>query len=590
MDTQNRHIIGRQSFFLKLPGRENAYALQQRVGRLFWERLAPALEQLFDRLAGPEELIEIDRLEIDIGPVNLDRLGDELENKIIAALEEALRKQLRQPAPGTIQRHVRLGTFDQWLFYLEKGYLPWNSPAELTEQEWQTRVIETLALHAEALERLRRLAISHPRVRRRLLLQYPDRFQVQVAEVFTGHPQGELLAFKEQLFQFLKTATGKGKDHSLFRENYRKSMMLTRTRSSFRNAYWELVFERVLSKSEKLEWRPLAAGVVAGLLRAEAVAKSMPALRKQERESGGKVLIQVLREWLKEEGLEWHLVTVAGKPGVDPQATLPQDQLDGAAAEREESSREAGSPTENTGPEAEAAGKAGTAQEKDSPTEDTTDETAPAMGKEEIDKTIAAGEEEIIGKQEPEPEKMKYPPSSDAEEPPFEIGEGASIFVRHAGVVLLHPFLPAFFRKFDLLEEEDFRNALSRHRAVHLLHYLSAGTAGLPEYEMVLPKFLCGMPLDIPLEREITITEEEQEESDTLLQAAIEHWGALGSTSADGLREGFLQRDGKLEKRPNGWYLVVEQKTIDILLDQLPWSISMIKLPWMKELLRVEWA
>ena len=91
------------------------------------------------------------------------------------------------------------------------------------------------------------------------------------------------------------------------------------------------------------------------------------------------------------------------------------------------------------------------------------------------------------------------------------------------------------------------------------------------------------------MDHTITITKEEKKEANNLLQAVIEHWGALGGTSPDGLREGFLTRQGKLEKEQTGWRLYVEQKTLDILLDRLPWNLSLIKLPWMKELLKVEW-
>jgi hypothetical protein len=41
--------------------------------------------------------------------------------------------------------------------------------------------------------------------------------------------------------------------------------------------------------------------------------------------------------------------------------------------------------------------------------------------------------------------------------------------------------------------------------------------------------------------------------------------------------------------RDGDWLLQVEAKTVDILLNQLPWGISMIKLPWMQRMLWIEW-
>ncbi|MEM6806757.1 MAG: contractile injection system tape measure protein, partial [Bacteroidota bacterium] len=146
-----------------------------------------------------------------------------------------------------------------------------------------------------------------------------------------------------------------------------------------------------------------------------------------------------------------------------------------------------------------------------------------------------------------------------------------------------------FFEKLQVLDGNHFKDEIARQRAIHLLQFLATGVTQLPDYELLLPKFLCALPFEIPIEREVNITKEEKEESEKLLQVMIDHWGALGTTTPDGLREGFLQRAGKLEKRQNGWYLQIENRTIDMLLNQLPWNLSMIQLPWMKELLRVEW-
>ena len=167
---------------------------------------------------------------------------------------------------------------------------------------------------------------------------------------------------------------------------------------------------------------------------------------------------------------------------------------------------------------------------------------------------------------------------------------GTAHYIFNAGVIMLHPFLLHYFKALKLVERDQFINDLAQQKAIHLIQYLATRERGLPEYELLLPKFLCNLPFDVPIEREVEITESEMQEGEELLMAAIKHWGALGDASPDALREGFLQREGKLEKRQNGWYLKVEQKTLDILLGKLPWGLGIIKLPWMEELLRVEWA
>ncbi len=161
--------------------------------------------------------------------------------------------------------------------------------------------------------------------------------------------------------------------------------------------------------------------------------------------------------------------------------------------------------------------------------------------------------------------------------------------VQQAGIILLHPFLPAFFKKVGLVEGGQFLHPDSRQRAVCLLHFLATGELIFPEPQLLLAKFLCRYPLEAPIPRALPISTFEQDEAIQLLQAALGHWKALKNTSPDGLRVNFFQRSGLLI-RENGLYtLHVEQHAADILLDQLPWPLSMVRLPWMKDLLTVKW-
>jgi hypothetical protein len=69
----------------------------------------------------------------------------------------------------------------------------------------------------------------------------------------------------------------------------------------------------------------------------------------------------------------------------------------------------------------------------------------------------------------------------------------------------------------------------------------------------------------------------------------IANWQAIAQSSIAALRETFLQREGKLEQHENGWKLRVQRKTVDVLVDQVPWNFSVILLPWMPLPLYVTW-
>jgi len=162
-------------------------------------------------------------------------------------------------------------------------------------------------------------------------------------------------------------------------------------------------------------------------------------------------------------------------------------------------------------------------------------------------------------------------------------------FTNNSGIVILHPFLFMYLKELELLKENDFINIESQHRAVLLIHYLATGETNVAEFNLLLVKLLCTVDFEEPVPNFIELTEKEKEESANLLKSVTEHWKPLNNTSAEGLQNSFFEREGKLTPTENGWLLKVEQKTIDILLDKLPWGIGIIKLPWMKHTLNVEW-
>jgi hypothetical protein len=162
-----------------------------------------------------------------------------------------------------------------------------------------------------------------------------------------------------------------------------------------------------------------------------------------------------------------------------------------------------------------------------------------------------------------------------------------SIFISNAGLVLVSAFLPALFRNLDLVNDDVLNNELL---AVCLVQYLATGNQNMQEFDLILPKILCGLPVEKPIDCNLFyMSEVLKKEVSEMLRSIIEHWKILQNTSVEGLQQSFLQRNGNLFFSDNEWQLIVEQKSYDMLLEQLPWNISMIKLPWMKNILKTQW-
>ncbi|MGB1216301.1 MAG: contractile injection system tape measure protein, partial [Saprospiraceae bacterium] len=215
------------------------------------------------------------------------------------------------------------------------------------------------------------------------------------------------------------------------------------------------------------------------------------------------------------------------------------------------------------------------------------DKTSNKIKKEQLKQTIEILD--VIKEQnEKEPERKIL--SNDKQIYNTLVQEG--LFVQNVGLVLLWPFFTRFFRLTGVLEKgtKQFQSKEQSIKAIFLLEYLATKRTEAEEHELILNKILCGVPLteSVPLSYELT--EEEKNIANSLLGAVVAQWKALKSTSPDGLRGAFLFREGRIMREGSNYRVTVERKTLDILINKMPWSFAMIKLPWLNDLIFVEWT
>ncbi|HVG92573.1 MAG TPA: contractile injection system tape measure protein [Alphaproteobacteria bacterium] len=178
-----------------------------------------------------------------------------------------------------------------------------------------------------------------------------------------------------------------------------------------------------------------------------------------------------------------------------------------------------------------------------------------------------------------------------AEKTPAPLPAGEPFYVGNAGAILLWPFLGRYFQTLGLLENNSFRGEAEKSRAIHLVQYLATGKLEAPEHELLLNKLLCGVRPEEPLHPVTAVTEAEEDLSQQLLNSVIRTWDKIRNTSIDGLRQSFLVREGQLLRRDSddSWMLTVSTRSYDMLLDSLPWRLSLIRQPWMQTALHVKW-
>jgi hypothetical protein len=186
MTRLNRHCIQRQIVELAVGAVAEAPALQQQLAGPFWERAVPELEEVFDRVAGPDELLRLDRLELDLGLIDGGDWPSEFRKKLIAELTRSLARftaasQTDEDAHGGAS--PRDEPWRQFLFFLAHGRLPWWATAQVGR--WN----DALSTGSDGdWNALREAILADPRARARLAYSVDDEFLERAIERWTRVP------------------------------------------------------------------------------------------------------------------------------------------------------------------------------------------------------------------------------------------------------------------------------------------------------------------------------------------------------------------------------------------------------------------
>ncbi len=183
-----------------------------------------------------------------------------------------------------------------------------------------------------------------------------------------------------------------------------------------------------------------------------------------------------------------------------------------------------------------------------------------------------------------------------------ELSKLQSILVNDAGLILLSPFLPLLFNKSNLLGNGKFKSYSARCYAASMLSYvINSDNSKETENNVMnlnvvdnefcgLSRLLTGLKINdshfIPQQ----LNQSDKALVSGLLKEIIQQWKALGNTSDEGLRETFIRRSGELNySSKTGWNLNVAQSSFDVLLDRIPWNISLVKHSFMTDVIHVKW-
>jgi len=514
-----RHVIKKQVIDLRIRNKKDAYRVQQLASEQYHKNVITVLQKAFDKVYGDGEVVRIDRLEIDLGVLTEKEIEKGIwETMIFKILTEQLdRLKHGKFSEAVIKRQSPAAGFaDQWLFYMQKGYLPWN--AAQIDDGWHEKVLYGLATDFTLVTRLRSLIGTDESSVKRIVFQHKENFLVALTESLTAQSQKLLPSAIDEIIQLILFLRRTGTPQKV-------------TKASLRHRLWQQVLTYGANQREK----KTSEALIVHLLESNLAEIDSPARMPRRFFAANRITAQVLLQWKERTKAKGKQVRGQVKENVVRKKRTQSDPEDIFLP-------------------------------IDQPAE-TTKKTYRAIATNDVD---------------------SISPQTVDEQTIYSIG-GEEIFAQYAGIVLLHPFLKAFFNNLNLLEGNAFISSDHHQKALYLVYYLATGLVTPAEHELVSAKIICAYPLHMPVPGKFELLPAEIKEADDLLMEVIRQWEVLKDSSPGGLREGFLQRSGKFFSNNDNLYLQVETESIDVLLDYLPWNLNIVQLPWMNTMLKVEW-
>jgi Contractile injection system tape measure protein len=181
--SQHHHIIGRTVLEIEIDRLDDMWSFQAEISDILQQQGIPAMEQLFDRLVGADRVIRLDRVVVDLSPIDRHFLADEFVRNLLDALNLALTDRLAERLPlDSAETKVQERAGADWevlLYFLQYGRLPWWCPTA-DWQTWLPRWDAVMQTETDWQSPFHTLLRTYPSAQQRLIAQFAPGFRHQL--------------------------------------------------------------------------------------------------------------------------------------------------------------------------------------------------------------------------------------------------------------------------------------------------------------------------------------------------------------------------------------------------------------------------
>ena len=227
---QQRHIIKKQILELELSSKEGTFELQNQVSKIYHEKIVPLIDYYCSQLSSPDVINKINRLELDIGKININNLEQDLIQTVETQIKQQLTKKinsnqlslstsLRSPfntdSNSQERSHSNTSDLEMIGYFIQTGILPWWSK-KLSKQELEKSFEQLIKTSPEQVTSLLNDFFKNENYLRRIIYHFSDSTLIKITNLFSpklsqfvANYNKEILDILSQLDDFQRISLAK---------------------------------------------------------------------------------------------------------------------------------------------------------------------------------------------------------------------------------------------------------------------------------------------------------------------------------------------------------------------------------------------
>ncbi|MGL4599573.1 MAG: contractile injection system tape measure protein [Bacteroidia bacterium] len=588
------HIIQKLILEVHIPEREQAREIQDELINRYRTLILDELTQLFDRLIATDEHVVVEKLELELGLMHEDSVFEEIPTQVKAQMEESLTHLLYETrqVPGqkstitipigqgktltveTLLQKKISADIDVLAHFIAYGIMPWNVSKTVSLSDLMERVIKN---NSPAVKQKLIPLLKHVASRQRLSRQFSQPQVMQLISILTELPLVQTQVIGKILDHFLSLIT-ETKNQQFVTDQFIEIIA-----KGFQNKNPVAWFSELLKTQAALQQKINIAEALALLELPESkndLVHKVISARKKGSKHETKKWLAVFSDLQKDRDVSFFIVTHA--TAIAHEANLQKEFL-AIRATLEKGVDAINQYIKQIQAEHINASETKTTDSKttDSKTIDSKSIDSKAVDSKNNNSSNTDSVKNDLQEQQAATTESLLVNDSDS-----------GIYIDNAGLVLLAHYLPTLFLNLGYVDKNKlFISEAFRERAALLLHHLVWGEDAFPveEHRLLLNKLFCGFLPESSLPTTLLLTNQESELSVDLLKTVISRWETIKRSSVGVFQKTFLQHEGRLTKVDEGWELHIERTGFDVIIDKLPWGISISKFGWSESVIYTTW-